>query len=182
MAPSDDQGDEARTADPVDIDAAAAELRVELEVEARRRRRWIRRQLSDEATLAGALSAAVGQDVAVQLLTGDRMSGRLAEVGADVVELRRRHASTWVALDAVTALEVAAALAASGPPGRGASMVDVLCDLVEHRSEVVLTLVGGTSIRGELVAVGDVATLDTGPGGRTAYVPVPSIVSVMTAD
>ena len=58
------------------------------------------------------------------------------------------------------------------------SMVAVLCDLVADRTEVVLTLAGGTSIRGELLAVGAVATVDTGPGGRTAYVPVGAIVSV----
>ena len=49
-------------------------------------------------------------------------------------------------------------------------MDEVLDGLAEERTEVVLTLDGGTSVRGG-VAVGTVATVDTGPGGRTAYVP-----------
>jgi len=170
------------SADTSGLDAAAADLRVELEIEARRRERWIRHRLAEEATLAGALAAAVGRDVAVQVLTGDRVSGTLDVVGSDVVALRRRHACTWVSIDAVTALEVGEALPAAGPPPDGASMVEVLCDLAERRTEVVLTLAGGTAIRGELVAVGTVATVDTGPGGRTAYVPLAAIVSVISPD
>jgi len=161
-----------------DIDAAAADLRIELEIEARRRERWIRHRLSEEATLRGALAAAVGRDVAVQLLTGNRVSGTLAGVGSDVIEVRRRHGATWVSIESVTALEVAAALPAAGPPIDGTSMVEVLCDLVDSRTEVLLTLAGGTAIRGELRSVGAVATVDTGPGGRTAYVPVAAVVSV----
>lgn len=162
------------------IDAAAADLRIELEIEARRRERWIRHRLSEEATLGGALAAAVGRDIAVQVVTGDRVSGTLAVVGSDVVEVRRRHGSTWVSIESVTALEVGEALPAAGPPVDGKSMVEVLCDLVDERTEVVLTLAGGTAIRGEMRAVGAVATVDTGPGGRTAYVPVAAVVSVTT--
>ncbi len=161
-----------------DVDAAAADLRIELEIEARRRERWIRHRLTEEATLSGALAAAVGRDVAVQVLTGDRVSGRLAVVGSDVIEVRRRHGVTWVSIEAVTALEVGEPIPASGPPLDGASMVEVLCDLVEDRTEVVLTLAGGTAVRGDVLAVGSVATIDTGPGGRTTYVPVAAIVSV----
>lgn len=191
VAPIEHQGSSADRTDPlVDVsadtatdtsglDAAAADLRVELEIEARRRERWIRHRLSEEATLAGALSAAVGREVAVQVLTGDRVAGTLDVVGSDVVAVRRRHACTWVSLDAVTALEVAEALPAAGPPPGGTSMIEVLCDLAEHRTDVVLTLAGGTAIRGGLVAVGTVATVDTGPGGRTAYVPLAAIVSVI---
>jgi len=184
VAPTEHQGSSADETDPLadtsGLDAAAADLRVELEIEARRRERWIRHRLTEEATLAGALSAAVGRDVAVQVVTGDRVSGTLDVVGSDVVSLRRRHACTWVSIDAVTALEVGEALPAAGPPPDGASMVEVLCDLAERRTDVVLTLAGGTAIRGELIAVGSVATVDTGPGGRTAYVPLAAIVSVIS--
>lgn len=172
VAPTEDQGSNG------DLDAAAADLRIELEIEARRRERWIRHRLTEEATLSGALAAAVGRDVAVQVVTGDRVSGRLAVVGSDVIEVRRRHGVTWVSLEAVTALEVGEPIPASGPPLDGASMVEVLCDLVEDRTEVVLTLAGGTAVRGDVLAVGSVATIDTGPGGRTTYVPVAAIVSV----
>lgn len=166
---------------PDGFETAAAELRIDLEIEARRRERWIRHRLNEEATLRGALGAALGEEVAVQLTTGDRVSGRLASLGSDVVELRRRHGATWIAIEALTVLEVAAPLRASGPPGAGSSMVEVLCDLVEHRRVVVFTLAGGTSISGELLAVGDLATVDIGPAGRTAYVPLAAIVSVSSA-
>jgi len=161
-----------------DLDAAAADLRIDLEVESRRRERWIRHRLAEEATLAGALAAAVGHDVAVQVLTGDRVAGVLAVVGTDVIEMRRHHGTTWVSIDAVTALEVPVALPAAGPALDGARMDEVLDALAEERTEVVLTLDGGTSVRGVLVAVGTVATVDTGPGGRTAYIPLSAIVSV----
>ena len=161
-----------------DLDAAAADLRIDLEVESRRRERWIRHRLAEEATLAGALAAAVGHDVAVQVLTGDRVAGVLAVVGTDVIEMRRHHGTTWVSIDAVTALEVPVTLPAAGPALDGAHMDEVLDALAEERTEVVLTLDGGTSVRGVLVAVGTVATVDTGPGGRTAYIPLSAIVSV----
>ena len=54
--------------------------------------------------------------------------------------------------------------------------------ITEAGGNKVLTLAGGTAIRGELVAVGTVATVDTGPGGRTAYVPLAAIVSVISPD
>lgn len=179
MAPTPDPGGSHETHDAVDV--AAADLRIDVEIEARRRERWIRHRLAESSTLTGALAAAISQDVAVQLLTGDRVTGLLVSVGSDVIEVQRRHGTTWVSIDAVTALEVGAPLPAAGPASGGASMVEVLCDLVEHRVEVSLTLAGGTSITGAVRAVGDVALVDTGPGGRTAYVPVSSIVSVTTA-
>ena len=180
VAPTEDQGSNGAEQDPPGpgIDAEAADLRIELEIEARRRERWIRHRLTEEATLTGALTAALGRDVAVQVVTGDRVSGNLVVVGSDVIEVRRRHGVTWVSIEAVTALEVGEALPAAGPPVDGASMVEVLCDLVEDRTEVVLTLAGGTAVRGEVLAVGSVATIDTGLGGRTTYVPVAAVVSV----
>jgi hypothetical protein len=180
VAPTEDQGSHAAGPGPegTGIDAEAADLRIELEIEARRRERWIRHRLNEEATLGGALAAGVGREVAVQVATGDRVSGRLVLAGGDVVEIRRRGGATWVSVEAITALEVGEPLPAAGPPADGTSMVEVLCDLVEERSQVVLTLAGGTAVRGELLAVGAVATVDTGPGGRTTYVPVAAIVSV----
>ncbi len=177
MASTADQGGSDATPDG-ELEVEAADLHIQLEIEARRRERWIRHRLSEEATLGGVLSAAIDEEVAVQLLTGDRASGRLVAVGSDVIELRRRHARTWVATAAVAALEVGARLAAAGPPTSKVSMLGVLGDLVEHRTEVLLTLAGGTSIHGEMLAVGDIATVGTGPGDRTAYVPVAAIVTI----
>jgi small nuclear ribonucleoprotein (snRNP)-like protein len=152
-----------------DVERFAADVRVDLEVQARRRERWIRQRLAEEATLAGALAASLGREVALQVVTGDRIAGELVQVGADVVEVVRRQLTVWVATDAIAALEVSASVPAAGPATSGVSMLEVLTDLSGERSEVVLTLVGGTVLRGELVAVGDVATVRTGPGGRTAY-------------
>ena len=163
------------------VERFAADVRVDMEVRARRRERWMRQQLAGEATLAGALGAAVGRDVALQVVTGDRIAGELSEVGEDVVEVRRRHLTTWVATDAVAALEVADAVPAAGPATGGRTMCDVLTDLCGERAEVLLTLVGGAALRGELVAVGDVATVRTGPGGRTAYAAVAAVAFVSVA-
>lgn len=160
------------------VERFAADVRVDMEVRARRRERWIRQQLAEEATLAGALAAAVGHDVALQVVTGDRISGELTEVGDDVVEVRRRQLATWVATDAVAALEVGAPLPAAGPSPAGRTMREVLTDLCGGRVEVVLTLVGGTALRGEIVAVGEVATVRTGPAGRTAYAALSAVAFV----
>lgn len=162
----------------VDADEFLADVRIDLEAESRRRERWIRQRLADEATLSGALAAALGRDVALQLVTGDRIAGTLTLVGADVVGLRRRHGNVWAAIDAVAALEVGASLLAAGPSGGGTTLLEVLVDLAAERTEVLLTLVGGTAIRGELVAVGDVATVRTGPGGRTAYASLDAVACV----
>ncbi len=160
------------------VERFVADVRVDMEVRARRRERWIRQQLAEEATLAGALAAAVGQEIALQVVTGDRIAGDLCEAGEDVVQVVRRHLSTWVATDAVAALEVAGPLAAAGPPTGGRTMREVLTDLCGEGTEVVLTLVGGTALRGELLAVGEVATVSSGPGGRTAYAALSAVAFV----
>lgn len=158
-----------------------AERRVDAEVARRRREHWIRRRLAEEATLSGALAAARGRDIAVQLTTGDRLSGVLAEVGSDVAELRRRHATDWVALHAVAAVETPRALTGDTPAVDGASLLEVLVDLAADRRDVTLLLVGGTTVRGELLSAGELATVRTGPDGRTALVPVGAIACVGVA-
>lgn len=161
-----------------DADRFVADLRVEAAVHSRRRERWIRTRLAEEATLGGALLAAVGREVALQLTTGDRFAGVLGQVGDDVVEIRRRHGVCWLALESVAALEVGAALPAGAPSPTGTTLLEVLVDLAAERREVVLTLFGGTAIRGELVAAGEVATVRTGPAGRTAYVSLEAVACV----
>ena len=160
------------------VDLFATEVRVDMEVAARRRERWIRQRFAQDATLAGALSASVGQDVALQAVTGDRIAGELAQVGADVVQMCRRHLTVWVAIDAIAALELATSVPAAGPAPTGTTLIEVLTDLVDERAEVVLTLVGGTAVRGVLAAVGDVATVRTGPGGRVAYASLDAVAFV----
>jgi hypothetical protein len=152
-----------------DADRFVADAKVDLEVASRRRERWIRQRLAEEATLTGALVGACGRDVALQLVTGDRIAGVLSQVGSDVVQVTRHHGSVWLATDAVAALEVGASVPTAEPNTTGVTFLEVLVDLAADRAEVVLTLVGGTAIRGELVAVGDVATVRTGPNRRTAY-------------
>ncbi len=74
-------------------------------------------------------------------------AGVFAVVGNDVIEMRRHHGTTWVSIDAVTALEVPVALPAAGPALDGARMDEVLDGLAEERTEVVLTLDGGNARR-----------------------------------
>jgi hypothetical protein len=77
-------------------------------------------------------------------------------------------------------MEVGAAVPAAEPRPTGVTLLEVLVDLSAERAEVVLTLVGGTAIRGILVAAGEVATVRTGPSGRTAYVSLDSVACVST--
>jgi small nuclear ribonucleoprotein (snRNP)-like protein len=160
------------------VERFVADVRVDMEVAARRRERLIRDRLVQDSTIQGALMASIGQEVAVQAVTGDRITGELAQVGLDVVQVCRRHLTVWVAIGAIAAFEVPKPVPAAGPGGSGVTLFEVMTELVDDRAEVLLTLVGGTAVRGELVAVGDVATLRTGPGGRTAYASVAAVAFV----
>lgn len=193
VAPSDDHRSSATGPDPGqpgagdvgagdveagEIEVAAADLRIELEVEARRRERLIRHRLSSDATLVGALAAAVDLEIALQVVTGERLTGRLVAVGTDVITLRRRNATTWVGIGAITALVSPAPLPAAGPGPDGPSWAEIMQDVVDSGDEVDVGLVAGPAVHGRLASLGDVATISTDPGGRTTYVPVSAIVSV----
>lgn len=169
---------DARPVDVGQVEVEAADLRIELEVEARRRERWIRDRLRSDATILGALAAAGDTDVSLRLVTGERLTGRPADVGTDVVGLHHHRGITWVAIDAICALDVPAPLPAAGPHSGRLTLVDVLCDLAAERADVVVDLEGGTAIHGELLAMGEVATISNGPGSSVAYVPVPAVVAV----
>ena len=160
------------------VERFASEVRVDMEVAARRRERLIRARLVQESTIQGALLASVGRDVALQAVTGDRITGELTQVGLDVVQVCRRHLTVWAAIDAIAAFEVPEPVPAAGPGGSGLTMLDVLTELSDVRTEVLLTLAGGTAVRGDLMAVGDVATVRIGPGGRTAYASVAAVAFV----
>lgn len=147
------------------------DLSTELEVEARRRERWIRRRLSDEATVRGVLAAATTDEATLHLLSGERTSGRITSVGSDVVGIRSQRGVMLIHLAAIAVVEAPSTLPAAAPAAGGTSMLEVLYELLEHRTEAILSLVSEASVRGALLAVDELATVatDRGGGGRRRH-------------
>lgn len=169
---------------PASVEELLADALVEDAVEGRRRERWLRRRLAEEASVAGALSGAVGTQVLVHLLSGQRLRGVVGWVGHDVVELAPAPGTAqrcWVALAAVAGVEADHPLAAAGPPTADRTLAEVLTDLCDSGLTVVVGLLGGSEVSGELTSVGDTLGV-RGPGGRRwAYLSPGAVASVSLA-
>lgn len=136
-------------------EARAAERRT-----ARGRVRSLRRQIEEDARLAGTLVDLVerGVHLTVRTVSGRTHHGRAVGVGGDFVALARSDGvSTLVRLDAVTTVcpqpgeQQPAAAGYRGAPD-DVVLLDVLA--VCHRLRVSLVLEGGEVVTGEIRAVG----------------------------
>jgi hypothetical protein len=165
--------------DPEGADGFLADAVADAAIEERRREHWLRHRLAEAATLHGALGGAVGAEVRLDLVTGDRLSGPLLAAGSDVLAVVVAGRITWVSLPAVVAVEVAAPVPAAGPAPGGVTMAEALAELVDT-GPVRVGLLGGTVLGGEVVAVGEALTLRDA-GGRTAYASVDAVVWAASA-
>ena len=153
---------------------------------ARGRERWLRRQATEGATLAGTLLdlAESGAPVTVWTAPDRRVDGVPVGVGTDVVVLRDRGDHVAVRIGAISVVR-------PGPGQRGVpatgdrsaamriDFVELLARIVDDRPEVALVVVTGETLTGTLVAVGaDVLTLQVGGGGDLAYCSVARCASV----
>ena len=163
-----------------DVDRFVADRRGDDAVVERRRAQWTRRRLDEATTLASALDAAAGLPVTLVLSDGDRLAVVVDEVGADHVSGRAQASTVWVALDAVVALESDTAFIED--PVTLATpttlLIDVLADLVERRAIVAVSLVGGTTVRGEAVGTGATFSLRTSDPARHVRIDPAAIVRV----
>lgn len=190
------------SADEVALDAEdalarlASDARVEDRVEQRRRLRWLRRQAEEATTFDGLVGQLVelGQPISLVTSSGGTHRGVAVLLGADAVVLRTdidRH--VVVATGAVAALDAGArpAMTREGDDGGVAAggrptLRELLADLAADAVEATATLVGGTSVHGRLLWIGDdvAAWALTGGGaaGREAerirYVRLSSVVDV----
>ncbi|MEN3271593.1 MAG: hypothetical protein V7636_354 [Actinomycetota bacterium] len=153
---------------------------------ARSRERWLRRQATEGATLAGTLLDLAESGAQVSVWTGPerRVDGVLVGVGPDVVVLRDRGDHIALRTAAITVVRPAPGqriVAATGD--RSAAMrlelVELLARLVDDRPDVAVVLDTGESLTGTLIAVGaDVLTVQVGAGGDLAYSSVARCASV----
>lgn len=160
-------------------DAFAAQLAAEAAIDERRREHVLRHRLAEAATLHGALCGAVGNEVRLALVTGERLAGALLAAGSDVLAVSVGEAITWVALPAVVAVEVGEPVPAAGPAPGGVTMGEALCDLVDA-GPVRMGLLGGTVLRGGIVAVGEAVTVRE-DRGATGYASLDAVVWVAAA-
>jgi hypothetical protein len=163
-----------------DIDRFVADRRGDDAVVERRRSHWVRQQLDEATTLASALDAAAGLPVTLVLADGERLAVVVDEVGADHVSVRAQSSSVWVALDAVVALESDTTFV-EDPETLAtptALLGDVLADLVERCAIVAVSLVGGTTVRGEATGVGATFSLRASDPARHVRIDPVAIVRV----
>lgn len=109
-----------------------------------------------DVELVGRLRGSAGQTVALSLIDGSRVRGKLAEVGDDWV-LVADVSSVLIPLGAVTS---AVGVADRAIPEAALGIRDrrrigsVLRQLVVEQSPVVVSMVGGDAFRGRLIRVG----------------------------
>ncbi|HVX19407.1 MAG TPA: hypothetical protein VHA73_15380 [Acidimicrobiales bacterium] len=168
---------------PDPLDAEAAALQVDAAAHARRVRRGLARQDLDEATLAAMLVDWAERDatVVLELLDGQRRTGRIVAVGADFAELRGADGTTFLRIDAMFA--AIGGPEAGRPPGQRTpatsrwTLRDALAALEPDRPRIGVRALGGEPLRGRLLDVGaDVLRLQLdGDAGAVAYVALASL-------
>ena len=133
----------------------------------RSQRRLLAEADDQDATFRGSLEDAAESGVVLMLETSvdRRIRGRVRLLSADHLVIEGSHGSAWVRLEALTVLRFGrdpTVRAGGGDRSQrpAVPLADALHRLVEHRDEVEVVFVGGTSARGVAVAIGrDVLTL-----------------------
>jgi len=166
----------------------AAEARVDDAARRRSRERWLQRQASEEASLAGVLCdlAERGTPVAVRTRAGRLHRGRVRAVGVDFLALAGTTAGdVVVALAAVSSVRTRPGEApATGdrPTGAGLRLADVVAGLAAERDRaMIVPLDGDEALVGEVRSVGGdvvVVRLDA-EAAATAYVPLDAVGEIV---
>jgi hypothetical protein len=152
-----------------DVDAWAGDQRAQAAADARSRERWLRQQALEAADLAAVLVdlAEQHQPVLITLSTGRQHHGTPTGVGVDFVSLAGPGGlPVYLAIAAITVVKPAPGSAE--PPAAtgdtrgpvGGRLAHLLADAAADRPRLMLGLVGGETVSGELRSVGtDVVTL-----------------------
>ena len=132
---------------------------------------------------AHVLLGALGRQVRLHLDGGGSIDAAVRGVGADVVDVSTPTHRWWLRLGAVLAVEAVDAPASAAPPGDPAdrdaiAMVDLLTDLVDTAVVVQVTLRSGSTLHGEVTAVGDALVITTESPGRTIVVALDAVSAV----
>lgn len=170
-----------------ELDGWSDELRFDANTQARRREHWLKRQASEDATLAGALLDYSERKslLSIETLTGSEYVGVLQGAGSSLVAMQTNAHQVFINLNSIFSVNLLRDRHTHAiPVGHRMSLIhtvlaDVLRQASADRPEVVVRSWAGNSIEGTLRAVGrDVVELrrDT---GSSSYVPLPSISEVL---
>jgi hypothetical protein len=155
--------------------------------QARTRERWLRQQAATSATVLGTLLdlAERGAVVAISVLGGRRLDGRVLALGHDVVLLAERDDRVIVALASVVTFRPAPGAGGHVATGDRPAAVDVglaelLARVAADEPDVAVTLVTGDALNGRLLAVGaDVVSIRVAAGDAgVAYCSTSAVSSV----
>jgi len=172
-----------------EIEAWAGDQRSQAAADARSRERWLKQQALEAADLAGVLVdlAEQGQPVLITLSTGRQHQGTPMGVGVDVVTISSAMGlPVHLAIEAITSVKPAPGQATPPEPigesrgARSGRLAHVLADAAPERPRVMLGLVGGETVSGELRSVGTdlVTVLRDGDPPWPIYVRLGSVCDV----
>lgn len=133
--------------------------------------------------MVDVLLGALDRQVRLHLDGGWSIDATVHGVGADVIDVATPTHRWWIRLGAVLAIEVEHAPTTSALPGDPAdrdpvTMVDLLTDLVDTAIAVQLTLRSGSTVHGEVSAVGAALVVDAGSPSRTIVIALDGVDAV----
>jgi hypothetical protein len=154
---------------------------------ARSKERWLRRQATESATVAGTLLdlAERGAPVSIGVVGGRRHDGTVLAIGTDVVLLAERNDRVAIPVASIATFRPvpgAGGRAATGdrPPAVDVGFVELLARVVDDQPDVAISLVTGEVVSGRLLAVGaDVVSVRVAAGDDgVAYCSASAVSSV----
>lgn len=151
--------------------------RVRLAADERRRQRWQEDRRAERVTLSAALRSVIGQEVGLHLRTGSTLRGTLEVSGLDVVAVTSPAGLHWATLWAIAAADLPEAPREVEVSGWEPTLAEVLEELRGRGGPVSIVVDGGSLVRGELLAVGEVVTVRDSERRRYQVVPLDAVVS-----
>jgi hypothetical protein len=171
---------------PADADRFVAEARVDDAVRDRRRRGSREQRQLESTGVVDVLLGALDRQVGLHLDGGWSIDATVHGVGADVLDVSTPAHRWWIRLDDVLAVEADDAPPGAALPGDHAdqdtvTMLDLLTDLVDTAIVVQVTLRSGSTLHGEVTAVGDALVITTRTPTRTTVVALDAVTAVRRA-
>ncbi|MFN7150234.1 MAG: hypothetical protein ACK4V6_12235 [Microthrixaceae bacterium] len=163
---------------PADADRFVAEARVDDAVRDRRRRGSREQRQLESLDVIAVLLGAIGRQVRLHLDGGGSIDATVRGVGADVVDVSTPTHRWWIRLGAVLAVEVGDALPGDRADLDAVTMVELLTDLVDTAIVVQVTLRSGSTLHGEVSAIGDALVMATDGPSRTILIALDAVTAV----
>jgi hypothetical protein len=164
---------------PDGLEQFVAAVRVEEAVRDRRRQHHLAARALEDTDATLTLLASVDRSVTVHLAAGTApVRGAVFSVGEDVVELHTPATTWWISLRAVAAVETDGALLGDPADRATTTLIDLAHDLVDSGAPVTVVLSSGTSLHGEIDAVGESLVLQLRDPDRSAVVELEHLVAI----